>query len=80
MLDSNTGELEASHSPSDLSVDSSPILELIGRFVVIGGSIMRLRRRIVMGWVFAVVSASVALGQARGKAEDALLAADVAWV
>jgi ketosteroid isomerase-like protein len=40
---------------------------------------MRLRQRIVTGCVFVVVSASVALGQARAKAEDALLAADVAW-
>jgi ketosteroid isomerase-like protein len=40
---------------------------------------MRLRQRIIMGSVFVVASASVALGQARGKAEDALLAADVAW-
>ena len=40
---------------------------------------MRFRQRIVLGWVFIVVSASVALGQARGKAENALLAADDAW-
>jgi len=40
---------------------------------------MRLRQRISMGCVFMVVSASIALGQTRGKAEDALLAADVAW-
>jgi hypothetical protein len=40
---------------------------------------MRLQQRIGMGWVFVVVSASVALGQARGKADDVLLAADVAW-
>ena len=40
---------------------------------------MRLRQRIVTGCVFVVVSASVAHGQARAKAEDALLAADVAW-
>jgi ketosteroid isomerase-like protein len=40
---------------------------------------MRLRQRIIVGSVFVVVSAFVALGQERGKAEDALLAADVAW-
>jgi ketosteroid isomerase-like protein len=40
---------------------------------------MRFRQRIFMGCVLVFVSASVALGQARGKAEDDLLAADVAW-
>jgi ketosteroid isomerase-like protein len=40
---------------------------------------MRLRQRIIVGSVFVVVSAFVALGQERGKAEEALLAADVAW-
>jgi ketosteroid isomerase-like protein len=46
---------------------------------VIGGTIVRLRQRIIVGSVFVVVGASVALGQAGGKAEDGLLAADVAW-
>jgi ketosteroid isomerase-like protein len=40
---------------------------------------MRFRQRISTGCVFMLVSASIALGQTRGKAEDALLAADVAW-
>src|SRR5580704_6589367 len=40
---------------------------------------MRFRQRVIIGCVFVVVGASVALGQARGKTEDALLAADVAW-
>ncbi len=40
---------------------------------------MRFRQRVIMGLAFVVVSASEALGQTRGKAEDALLAADVAW-
>jgi ketosteroid isomerase-like protein len=40
---------------------------------------MRFHQRIIMGCVCVFVSASVAPGQARGKAEDALLAADVAW-
>ena len=40
---------------------------------------MRFRQWVVMGWVFVVVSTSIAFGQTRGKAEDTLLAADVAW-
>ena len=40
---------------------------------------MRFRQRVIVGWAFVIVSASGALGQTRGKAEDALLAADVAW-
>src|SRR3984957_7886016 len=43
------------------------------------GTIMRLRQRIIRGSVFLLVSTSVALGQAQRKAEDSLLAADVAW-
>jgi ketosteroid isomerase-like protein len=46
---------------------------------VIGETIMRLRQRIIVGSVFVVVGASVALGQAQGNAEATLLAADVAW-
>jgi ketosteroid isomerase-like protein len=48
-------------------------------FVVVGGTGMKFRQRAITGWAFVVVSASVALAQTRGKAEDALLAADVAW-
>jgi ketosteroid isomerase-like protein len=40
---------------------------------------MRFLQRVIAGLAFVVLSASVALGQTRGKAEDALLAADVAW-
>src|SRR5579862_4426762 len=43
-------------------------------------SIMRSRQRIVTGFVFLVVSAGAALGQASGKETDAILAADAAWL
>jgi ketosteroid isomerase-like protein len=36
-------------------------------------------RRMIAGFVFLVFGAEAALGQARGKAEDAVLAADAAW-
>jgi ketosteroid isomerase-like protein len=67
------------HLTRHSGVDSSPNLELTGRFVAVGGTSMRFRQPIIMGWAFVIVSASVALGQTRGKAEDALLAADLAW-
>jgi len=43
-------------------------------------SIMRSRQRTVAGLVFLVVSAGVGLGQTKGKTEDAILAADAAWL
>jgi ketosteroid isomerase-like protein len=41
---------------------------------------MRSGQRIFVGLVFLVVSGCVALGQTKGKAEDAILAADAAWL
>jgi ketosteroid isomerase-like protein len=41
---------------------------------------MRSQRRIVVGLIVLVVSAGAAFGQASGKAEDAILAADAAWM
>jgi ketosteroid isomerase-like protein len=41
---------------------------------------MRSRHRVVVGLVFSLMSACFALGQTRGKAEDAILAADAAWL
>ena len=41
---------------------------------------MRSGQRIFVWWIFLVVSGCVALGQTKGKAEDAILAADAAWL
>jgi len=41
---------------------------------------MRSERRIVAGLVFLVVTAGAAFGQTSGKSEDAILAADAAWM
>jgi len=41
---------------------------------------MKTRQRVVTGLVFLVASAGAALGQTKGTAEDAILAADVAWL
>jgi ketosteroid isomerase-like protein len=41
---------------------------------------MRSRQRIVLGFVFLVVGACVALGQTSRKETDAILAADAAWL
>ena len=41
---------------------------------------MRSRQRVVTGLVFLAVSAGAALGQTKGKTEDAILAADAAWL
>src|SRR5580698_6727451 len=67
------------HRTRHSGVDSSPNLELTGTLAGVGGASMRFRQPVIVGWAFVIVSASGALGQTRGKAEDALLAADVAW-
>jgi ketosteroid isomerase-like protein len=45
-----------------------------------GATNMRSGQRIFVGLVLLVVSGGVALGQRKGKAEDAILAADAAWL